>query len=135
MECNQPGPGFELVSPCSFPTTITITPRVNVISIHVNAGKAEYMSSSQRGDISTLNSGTLKLVDKCTNLGSGVSSTENDIDTIIWKSGMTDKIKCSFYKTSGRLDTAEWIHHMDANQRHKEKTWRQLHRNTAHHIE
>ena len=28
MKCNQSRPGFELVSPCPFPTTITITPRV-----------------------------------------------------------------------------------------------------------
>ena len=27
MKCNQSLPGFELVSPCPFPTTITITPR------------------------------------------------------------------------------------------------------------
>ena len=27
MKCNQSRPGFELVSPCSFPTTITITPQ------------------------------------------------------------------------------------------------------------
>ena len=27
MKCNQSRPGFGLVSPCSFPTTITITPR------------------------------------------------------------------------------------------------------------
>ena len=27
MKCNQYRPGFELVSPCPFPTTITITPR------------------------------------------------------------------------------------------------------------
>ena len=27
MKCNQSRPGFELVSPCPFPTTITITPR------------------------------------------------------------------------------------------------------------
>ena len=27
MKCNQSHPGFELVSPCPFPTTITITPR------------------------------------------------------------------------------------------------------------
>ena len=27
MKCSQPRPGFELVSPCPFPTTITITPR------------------------------------------------------------------------------------------------------------
>ena len=27
MKCNQCRPGFELVSPCPFPTTITVTPR------------------------------------------------------------------------------------------------------------
>ena len=27
MKCNQSRPGFELVSPCPIPTTITITPR------------------------------------------------------------------------------------------------------------
>ena len=27
MKCNQSRPGFELVSPCPFPTTITITPQ------------------------------------------------------------------------------------------------------------
>ena len=27
MKCNQSGPGFELASPCPFPTMITITPR------------------------------------------------------------------------------------------------------------
>ena len=27
MKCNQTRPGFELVSPCSFPKTVTITPR------------------------------------------------------------------------------------------------------------
>ena len=27
MKCNQSGPGFELVWPCPFPTTIAITPR------------------------------------------------------------------------------------------------------------
>ena len=27
MKCNQSGSGFELVSPCPYPATITITPR------------------------------------------------------------------------------------------------------------
>ena len=31
MKCNQSRPGFEIVSPCPFPTTITITPRLSVI--------------------------------------------------------------------------------------------------------
>ncbi len=32
MKCNQSRPGFELVSPCSFPTAITITPRAESVS-------------------------------------------------------------------------------------------------------
>ena len=80
------------------------------IGLHVNAHKTEYMSYNQTGDISTLDGTCLKLVDKFTYLGSSVSSTEKDIDTrltkawtaidrlsIIWKSDLTDKMKCSFF--------------------------------------
>ena len=76
-----------------------------------NADKIEYMCFNQRGDISTLKSGPLKLVDKCTDLRSSVSSTEKDINTrlakawtaikrmsIIWESELTDEIKRSFSK-------------------------------------
>ena len=55
----------------------------------------------------------LKLVDKFTYLGSSVSSTEKDISTrltkawtaidrlsIIWKSDLTNKMKCSFFQAS-----------------------------------
>ena len=64
---------------------------------------------NQTGDISTLEGTPLKLVDKFTYLGSSVESTEKDIETrltkawiainrlsIIWKSDLTDKMKCSF---------------------------------------
>ena len=66
---------------------------------------------NQTGDITTLDGTPLKLVDKFTNLGSSVSSTEKDIDTwltkawtainrlsIIWKSDLTDKMKRSFFQ-------------------------------------
>ena len=33
---------------------------------------------------------------------------------VIWKSDMTDKIKRSFFPNSGRVDTAIWMHNMDA---------------------
>ena len=79
------------------------------IGLHANADKAEYMCFNQRGDISTLNGSSLKLVDKFTYLGSSVSSTETDINTglakawtainwlsILWKLDLTDKIKRSF---------------------------------------
>ena len=77
---------------------------------HVNAHKTEYMCFNQRGDISTLKGGPLKLADKFTYLGSSVSSTEKDINTqltkawtaidrllVLWKSDLTDEIKRSFF--------------------------------------
>ena len=64
------------------------------------------MCLNQRGDISTLKGGSLKLVDKFANFGSSVSSTENawlvkawtaiDRLSVIWKSDLPDKIKCNF---------------------------------------
>ena len=71
------------------------------------------MCFNQTGDISTLDGPSLKLVDKFTYLGSGVSSTQKDIDTqltkaltaidklsIIWKSDLTDKMKRSFFRAA-----------------------------------
>ena len=83
------------------------------ISLHVNAHKTEYLSFNQRGNISTLNDSSLKLVNKFTYIGSNVSSTETDINlrlakawtaidrlSIIWKSHLTDKMKYSFFPTA-----------------------------------
>ena len=69
------------------------------------------MCFNQKGDISTLDGTSLKLVDKFTYLGSSVSSTEKDIDTrltktaidrllIIWKSNLTDEMKRSFFQAA-----------------------------------
>ena len=44
-----------------------------------------YMGFNQRGDICTLKGGSLKLVDKFTQLGSSISSIENDINTLLAK--------------------------------------------------
>ena len=55
------------------------------IGLHVNAHKTEYMCLNQAGDISTLGSSALKLVDKFTYLGNSISSTEKDIDTRLSK--------------------------------------------------
>ena len=76
------------------------------ICLHVNAHKTEYMCFNQRGDI-TLNGSSLKLLDTFTYLGRSVSLTEtstrlakawtaNDRLLVIWKSGLTDRIKCIF---------------------------------------
>ena len=50
------------------------------IGLHVNTDKTEHIGFNQKGDISTLNGGFLKLVDKFTSHGSSVSSTKNDIN-------------------------------------------------------
>ena len=55
------------------------------ISLPVNADKTEYRSFNQRGDISTPNGSSLKLVDKFTYLGSSVSLTKKDIKTCLAK--------------------------------------------------
>ena len=55
------------------------------IGLHVNAHKTEFMCFNQKGDISTLDRTSLKLVDKLTYLGSSVPSTEKDIDTRLTK--------------------------------------------------
>ncbi len=47
--------------------------------------KIEYMCFNQRGNISTLNGSSLKLVDKFTYLGISVSSTDTDINTRLTK--------------------------------------------------
>ena len=81
------------------------------IGLYVNAHKTEYICYNQTGDISNLDRTPFKLVDKFTYLGSRVASTEKDIDTrlkkawtainrlsIIWKSDLTDKMKCTFFQ-------------------------------------
>ena len=81
------------------------------IGLHVNTDKTEYMCFNQRGDISILKGGPLKLVDKFTYLRINVSSTDNDINIrlakpwsaavrllVIWKSNLADKIKQFFFQ-------------------------------------
>ena len=71
------------------------------------------MCFNQRGDISTLNGRSLKLVEKFTYLGSSVASSENDINTwrakawtaidrlsVIRKSDLLDKIKRCFFQAA-----------------------------------
>ena len=99
------------------------------IGLYVNANKTEYMCLNQRGDISTLNGSSLKLVDKFTYLGSSVSSTETDINMqlakawttidrllIILKSNLTDKNKTQSFPSSGRVDTAIWMYYISGFQ-------------------
>ena len=61
-----------------------LEPAAGDISLQVNANKTEYMCFNL-GNISTLNGGSLKLVDKFTYLSSCVSSTECDINMRLGK--------------------------------------------------
>ena len=83
------------------------------IVLHVNADKIEYICFNQRGNISTLIGGSLKLVDKFTFIRICVSSTKNDINTwlakawtaidrlsVIWKSYLSNKLKRSFFQAA-----------------------------------
>ena len=55
------------------------------IGLLVNAHKSEYFCFNKRGDISTLNGSSLKLVDKFSYLESSDSSTKTDINTQLAK--------------------------------------------------
>ena len=80
------------------------------IAVFISYGNNNYTT----GTSTTLNGGSLKLVDKFTYLGSCISSTENDINvwlakvwttinrlSIICKSDLFDKIKCIFFQADG----------------------------------
>ena len=43
--------------------------------------------------------------------------------------------KSQFLPNNGRVDTAIWMHHMDANKTYGEKAWQQLKKNVANCIE
>ena len=86
-----------------------------------------------RGDISTLNGKSLKLVDKFIYLGSNVASTENYINTrltkastaidwllVIWKSDKSDKIKRSFFSKKRSCQ----YYYMDAPHWRWQSIWR-----------
>ena len=86
----------------------------------MNANYTEYVCFKQERAIFTLSGEPLKLVEKFTYLSSSVSSTESDINirlakawaaidalSIIYKSDLSDKIKC--------VNTIVWMHYMDAN--------------------
>ena len=88
---------------------------------------------NKKGDMSTLNCGSLKLVDNFAYLESSISSTENDINmrlarawtvidrlAIIWKSKLSDKIKRNFLPSSSRVNSTIWMHHRDADEAYRE---------------
>ena len=73
-----------------------------------------------------------------------VSSTEKDIDTwrtkawtaidklsVIWKSDLTDKMKLQFLPSSGSVDTAVLMHHLDAKKTARKEARRHLHKGVS----
>ena len=111
------------------------------IGLHVNAPKTEYMCYNQTGEIDGT---SLKLVDKFPYLGSSVSSTEKDIDTrltkawtainrpsIIWKSDLSDKMKCSFFQAADISILLYGCTTWTLTKRLKKKAKQQLHKNAA----
>ena len=117
------------------------------IGLHVNAHETEYVCFNQTGDISTLDGTSLKLVDKFTYLGSSVSSTEKDINTRLtkawtaidklWSYGnQTWPIKWNAVSSrQRRVDTAIWMHYLDASKTDGEEARWQLHKNVASNTE
>ena len=105
------------------------------------------MCFNQRGDISTLNACTLKLVDKFTYPGSCVSSTETDIkmrlakawtatyrQSDIWKLDLTDKIKRIFFQATVVSILLYGGTTWTITKRMVKKAWRLLQKNTASYI-
>ena len=68
------------------------------IGLHVNAEKTEYMCFNQRGNISTLNGGSLKFTDKFTYQESSVSSTKNVINLRLAKAWIAIRSQTSLIK-------------------------------------
>ena len=54
---------------------------------------------------------------------------------IIWKSDLSDKIKQDFFQAVVFVSITLWMHHMDAEKRHREKAWQELHKNATSYIE
>ena len=64
------------------------------IGLYVNADKTEYMCFNPRGDISTLDGSSLKLVGELTYLWNSVSSTENNTNTRLAKAWTANDRLC-----------------------------------------
>ena len=84
------------------------------IGLHVNAHKTKYICLIQKGDISTLNCSSPKLVDKFTYQGSSVSSTETDINTWLTKAWTAIDRLTVMWKSVSSKQQLYWYCCMDA---------------------
>ena len=104
----------EFVRSLKFVNCLIMFPLVFVLRLYNTNTHTNIISNqNQTGDISSQGCSSLKLVDKFIYLGSSVSSTGTDIDTlfakawtaidrlsVIWKSDLTDKMKRSFFQVA-----------------------------------
>ena len=93
MKCNQSRPGFELVLPCPFPTTITITPRAPPTKIINNQEEVKLGQSTQE----ELNTVRTKIKNKKT---AGV----DEISTEVWKTRKFDDIMLRYCSNQNTID-------------------------------
>ena len=88
------------------------------------------MCFNQKGDIFTVNGGSLKLVDKFMSLGSSISSTKIDINMWLAKAGTAiDRLSIiqkwnlsdNFFPSGGCVESTMWMNYMDADYAQREK--------------
>ena len=98
---------------------------VRDIDFYGNSNKAEFICFKNDGTSYTLNGKLQKFVDQFTYLGGNILSTESDVNicigkalsvidrlAIIWKSGLSCKIKKGFSSNS-RIRTILWLYSLD----------------------
>ncbi|KAI8516923.1 hypothetical protein Bbelb_055040 [Branchiostoma belcheri] len=90
-----------------------VAPAARGIGLYVNAGKTEFVTFNQHGNIASLDGNSIKQVEKFTYLGSDISSTENDVSarigkawaatdklSVIWKSPLPNELKREFFQAT-----------------------------------
>ena len=162
MKCNQPCPGFELMSPCPFPTMITITPRTppqNVFTNHIYIYHYHHVVLLARISLTLSRHFSLSFI--TSGRSSGLLPVSSHSCCMYVRAGRpafawpyvgvhrstslmsSSQLlqQCSacnetqFLRSSGRVDTAVWMHHLDANKIAGEEARRQLHKNVASNTE
>ena len=79
-----------------------------------------------------LNGGSLKLRDKFINLGSSVSSTENDLNSRLAKHGQLSigyEYGNQIYPNCGRVSSTLCVHSTNADKAYRENALQELHKN------
>ena len=64
-----------------------------------------------------------------------IDSLSIAIHAFVSRVSMSFSVETQFLPGSGRIDTAVWMHHFDANKTAAEEARRQLHKNVASNIE